>query len=153
MHTEFDTTRIRTASLWSWTDHFKSLGRFRPLNHQGLHPMHRIICGFLLIALFPLGGDKVSLLTHTYPHKTLRKIKVATCNHQADSSITCGLMSDLVICKFRKVWSCMTPNVLTEIRCPLTTQTQPNPDSIIEGLTTEFQVFTVWYGIEWAFWW
>ena len=23
----------------------------------------------------------------------------------------------------------------------------------IEGLTTEFQVFTVWYGIEWAFWW
>ena len=22
-----------------------------------------------------------------------------------------------------------------------------------EGLMTEFQVFTVWYGIEWAFWW
>ena len=23
----------------------------------------------------------------------------------------------------------------------------------IEGLTTEFQVFIVWYGVEWAFWW
>ena len=28
----------------------------------------------------------------------------------------CGLMSDLVVCKFRKVWSYMTPNVLTETR-------------------------------------
>ena len=29
----------------------------------------------------------------------------------------CGLISDLVICKFRKVWSYMTSNVLTETRC------------------------------------
>ena len=36
----------------------------------------------------------------------------------------CGLMSDLVICKFRKVWSYMTLNVLTETRCHETTQTQ-----------------------------
>ena len=28
-----------------------------------------------------------------------------------------GLMSVLVICKFRKVWSYITPNVLTETRC------------------------------------
>ena len=28
----------------------------------------------------------------------------------------CGLMSDLGIYKFRKVWSCVTPNVLTETR-------------------------------------
>ena len=36
----------------------------------------------------PSGGglDKVSMLTHTYPHKLLRKIKVTVCNHQADSS-------------------------------------------------------------------
>ena len=32
-----------------------------------------------------LGGDKVSMLTHTYPHKPLRKIEVTICNHQADS--------------------------------------------------------------------
>ena len=31
--------------------------------------------------------------------------------------LTLGLMSDLVICKFRKSMSYMTPNVLTETRC------------------------------------
>ena len=30
-----------------------------------------------------LGRDKVSMLTHTYPHKPLRKIKVTICNHQS----------------------------------------------------------------------
>ena len=29
-------------------------------------------------------GDKVSMLTHTYPHKPMSKIKVVICNHQAD---------------------------------------------------------------------
>ena len=38
----------------------------------------------------------------------------------------CGLMSDLVICKFEKAWSYMTPNVLTETWClNNTNQTQP----------------------------
>ena len=32
-----------------------------------------------------LGGDKVSMLTHAYLLKPLRKIKVAICNHQVDS--------------------------------------------------------------------
>ena len=38
---------------------------------------------------YTLGGDKVSrpMLTHTYPHKPLRKIKVTICNHQADSPL------------------------------------------------------------------
>ena len=27
-----------------------------------------------------LGGDKMSVLTHTHPHKPLRKINVAICN-------------------------------------------------------------------------
>ena len=31
-----------------------------------------------------MGDDKVSILTHTYPHKALRKVKVTTCNHQVD---------------------------------------------------------------------
>ena len=37
-----------------------------------------------------------------------------------------GLMSYLVNCKFRKVWSYMTPNVLTETRCHYTTQIKPD---------------------------
>ena len=35
----------------------------------------------------PLGDDKVSMLSHTYPHKPLRKTKVTICNHQADSPL------------------------------------------------------------------
>ena len=34
-----------------------------------------------------LGGDKMRMLTHTYQHKPLRKIKVTICNHQADSPL------------------------------------------------------------------
>ena len=33
------------------------------------------------------GNNKVSMLTHTYPHKPLRKIKVVICNHQADNPL------------------------------------------------------------------
>ena len=40
---------------------------------------------FFFLAI--IGDCKVSMLTHTHPHKPLRKIKVATCNHQADSSL------------------------------------------------------------------
>ena len=29
--------------------------------------------------------NKVTMLTHTYPNKPLRKIKVTICNHQADN--------------------------------------------------------------------
>ena len=37
----------------------------------------------------PLGGDKVTMLTHTYPHKHLRNsnIKVSICNQQAGSPL------------------------------------------------------------------
>ena len=34
-----------------------------------------------------LGGDKVSVLTHIYRHKPLRKTEVTICNHQADSPL------------------------------------------------------------------
>ena len=37
--------------------------------------------------IHPLKGDKVSMLTHTYPHKPLRKIEVTTCNHQTGSPL------------------------------------------------------------------
>ena len=50
----------------------------------------------------PLGDDKVSILTHIFPDKPLRKIKVTICNHHRPTvQFMCGLMSDLVICKFR----------------------------------------------------
>ena len=32
-----------------------------------------------------VGADKVNMLTHTYPHKYMRKIKVVMYNHQAGS--------------------------------------------------------------------
>ena len=47
-----------------------------------------------------LWGDKVSILTHTYPHKP--KIKVTICNHQADNPLYV----------WPDVW--FTPNVLTD---------------------------------------
>ena len=40
-----------------------------------------------ILTVTPLKGDKVSMLTHTYPYKPLRKIEVAICNHQADSPL------------------------------------------------------------------
>ena len=66
------------------------------------------------------------MLTHTYPHKPLSKIKVIICNHQADSQLSSYVWPDiwLVIFKFRKVWSYITPNVLTDTRCHYRTQTQ-----------------------------
>ena len=33
------------------------------------------------------GGDKVSMLAHTYSHKSSRKIKVTICSHQANSPL------------------------------------------------------------------
>ena len=38
-----------------------------------------------IVTIPPLGGDKVSILTHPYPHKPLRKIEMTICNQQADS--------------------------------------------------------------------
>ena len=46
-----------------------------------------------------------------------RNIKVPYANTRLTAHFMCDLMSDLVIRKFKKVWSCMTPNVLTETRC------------------------------------
>ena len=39
------------------------------------------------ISALTLRGVKVSMLTHTYPHNPLGKIKVTICNHQADSPL------------------------------------------------------------------
>ena len=48
--------------------------------------------------LYPL-GDKVSMLTHIYPHKARRKIEVIICKvTRLTTHFMCGLMSDLLIC-------------------------------------------------------
>ena len=58
-----------------------------------------------------LRGDKVSISmsTHTYAHKTLRKIKVAICNRQTACPFYLWPMSDLVICKYQEYESYRTP--------------------------------------------
>ena len=43
-------------------------------------------------------GDKVSMLTHIYPHKAWRKIEVIICKiTRLTAHFMCGLMSDLLI--------------------------------------------------------
>ena len=46
--------------------------------------------------------NKVSMGTYTYPHKQLRKIKVAICNHQVDSPFMCDLMCAVAMYQQRK---------------------------------------------------
>ena len=76
----------------------------------------------------PFGVIKVSMLTHTYPHKLPRKIKVTICSHQTDSQpylwpdVWSGDLQE-------KVWSYMTLNVLTETRCHKTTNHPIFPDT------------------------
>ena len=46
-----------------------------------------------------LWGDKVSMLTHIYPHKPWREIEVTICKiTRLTAHFMCGLMSDLLIC-------------------------------------------------------
>ena len=46
-----------------------------------------------------LWGDKVSMLTHIYPHKPWREIEVTICKiTRLIAHFMCGLMSDLLIC-------------------------------------------------------
>ena len=49
--------------------------------------------------IVPPLGDKVSMLTHIYPHKARRKIEVIICKiTRLTAHFKCGLMSDLLIC-------------------------------------------------------
>ena len=54
---------------------------------------------------FTLWGDKVSMLTHIYLHKPQRKIELTICKiTRLTAHFMCGLMSDLLICKFIKTY-------------------------------------------------
>ena len=69
----------------------------------------------------PLWGDKVSMLTHIYPHKPRRKIEMTICKiTRLTAHFMCGLMSDLLICKFIK---CM---VIHDTECPYWDQVSLN---------------------------
>ena len=61
-------------------------------------------------------GDKVSMLTHTYPHTLLRKIKVAICSHQADDPLCVSWCLIWWYASWKSVMPYMTPNALTETR-------------------------------------
>ena len=51
------------------------------LPELAVSPSHPIMQLRLESSFVTLGGDRVSMLTHTYPHKPLRKIKVTIWNH------------------------------------------------------------------------
>ena len=61
------------------------LGVFEPkiyvLNHQYCRYIEAAEAGlvFFKLCVYPLWGDKVSMLIHIYPHKLLRKIEVTIC--------------------------------------------------------------------------
>ena len=65
-----------------------------------------------------LRGDKVIMLTHTYPHKPLRKIKVTSAITTLTAHLTCDLMPGLVIRMYRKLWSYILLNAFTETVIP-----------------------------------
>ena len=81
-----------------------------------------------------LWGDKVSMLTHIFPHKPLRKIEVTTAcickiTRLTANFIMCSLMSDMLICKFIK------SVVIHDTECPYWDQvslnnTKPNFDRL-----------------------
>ena len=56
-------------------------GRVSMQEHCPAQADHFILFKALSSRLDTLGGDKVSMLNHKYPHKPLRKIKLAICNH------------------------------------------------------------------------
>ena len=100
-----------------------------------LHSVHTSLVNGILgsdhLPILTLRGDKVSMLTHTYPHKPLRKIKVAIYTFtRLTAHLMCSLTSDLVICKFSKRM------VIHDTECPywdqvsLNNTNQPNPSHI-----------------------
>ena len=54
--------------------------------------------------------------THTNPRGRLKWPSAIT---RLTAHCTCGLMSDLVICRHKKVWLYVTPNILIKTRCKL----------------------------------
>ena len=51
------------------------------------HVLYHVQSFSVILCVATLEGNKVSILTHTYPHKPLRNIKVTIYNHQADRQL------------------------------------------------------------------
>ena len=66
--------------------HWEVLGQRRRLENRHFGRYESYPCSTDDITI---GCDMVSMLTNAYPHKPLRKIKVAICNYQVDSNFTC----------------------------------------------------------------
>ena len=49
--------------------------------------MFHSVFSIFVFCIWTLRVDKVSMLAHMYQLKTLRKIKMTICNHQADSPL------------------------------------------------------------------
>ena len=119
------------SSFWLLDQHAKDDQNIEIFNSKGFAVFYNTFTIHFLLPPFllpTLRGDKVSMLTHTYPRKPLGILKGLYAITTLAAHFMCGLMSDLVICKFRKVWPYMILNVLTETRCHWTTQTH-NPSS------------------------
>ena len=72
----------------------------------------------------PFRGDKVSILNHTYPLKSPRKIKVTICKHQADSPLC---VAWCLICKFtRRKKYVHTWHQMSLLRLGVNKQPKPN---------------------------
>ena len=95
-----------------------------------LHTTQQSTWSYLMVSLFhcimintsleqSLAGDKVSILIHTCPHKPRGWI-TGLQSLSRQPTITCGLMSDLVICKRRKSM------VIQDTGCPYGDQVSLN---------------------------
>ena len=84
-----------------------------------------------------LGGDKVSMLTRTNPWGRLKWPSAIT---RLTAHFMCGLMSDMVICKFRKSM------VIHDTECPYWDQVSlnnPNPNPFCSWTAmTHLDVYT-----------
>ena len=105
-----------------------ALYQLLPCNLYGAYSRHKHLLIWIRTILFHVTSPhirvgKVSMLTHTYPHKPLGKIKWPYAITKLTTYFTCSLMSDLAICKFRKSMVIHDTNVLTETK----KQQKPNP--------------------------
>ena len=90
---------------------------------------------------------EVSILTHTYPHKPLKKIKWRSAITRLTAHFVCGVMSDLVIWKIKKrVYKVIHHSVCPN--CPywhqvLSNNTKPKLKPFSYGLVSDLMRFLV----------
>ena len=104
--------------MWTW----KGSQKLRNLQYVWI-PLHMPLPVRIKLigCCFPSAREYVNPYIPTQSHE--EDWKVTICNHQADHPLYGTFMSDLVICKLRKIWSYMTQKVLTETSCLSTTDT------------------------------